>query len=48
MSPASTVSREQSVTRIAPIVSYPPVDLLGLAKEMVVDWQLPADSDGTR
>jgi hypothetical protein len=46
MSPGATVTREQSGSRIAPSLPYPPGEfLLGLAKEMVVDWQLPSESD---
>jgi hypothetical protein len=46
MSPVSTVTREQSGVRTAPKPPYPPRDvLLRLAKEIVVDWQLPSESD---
>jgi hypothetical protein len=45
MSPASTVTREQSGVR-TPKPPYPPRDvLLRLAREIVVDWQLPSESD---
>jgi hypothetical protein len=45
MSPASTVGRDQTET---PVLSrplpYPTADLLlQLSKEIVVDWQLPAE-----
>ena len=45
MSPASTASRDQGGDRaIALPLPYPTADLLlQLSKEIVVDWQLPAD-----
>lgn len=47
MSPASTASREQVGTPVLPRpLPYPAADLLlPLSKEIVVDWQLPADAE---
>jgi hypothetical protein len=46
MSPGWTATREQAGARTAPSPSAPPLDvLLGLANEVVVDWQLPPDLD---
>lgn len=44
MSPASTAIREQPGERHPLPLPYPTADLLSqLAREIVVDWQLPAD-----
>jgi hypothetical protein len=46
ISGVSTVLREQNGIRDMPHTSYPTMELLvGLSKEMVVDWQLPSESD---
>ena len=47
MSPASTASRDQAGTPVfPPPLPYPTADLLlQLSKEIVVDWQLPADGE---
>jgi len=45
MSPVTTATREQSGVRVVPL-PYPTADLLvRLAKEIVVDWQLPSDME---
>jgi hypothetical protein len=42
----STVLLEQNGIREVPWATYSTLDLLvGPAKEMVVDWQLPSESD---
>lgn len=46
MSPAPMATREERDPRPAQSAWYPPPELLqGPAKEMVVDWQLPSESD---
>jgi hypothetical protein len=47
MSPVPTATRDQNRDRPVPL-PYPTADLLGrLAKEIVVDWQLPSDLERT-
>lgn len=42
MSPAPTATPAQRADRKLPLLPYPPADLLrDMAKEIVVDWQLP-------
>jgi hypothetical protein len=44
MSPVPTATREQPGERRPLPLPYPTADVLSqLAKEIVVDWQLPAD-----
>lgn len=46
MSPVPTATREQGDRRPGPVLPYPSIDVLRqLAKEIVVDWQLPADME---
>ncbi len=46
MSPVSTAIREQSASRTVAPPPLPAADLLLiLAKEMVVDWQIPTDME---
>lgn len=47
MAPFPTETREQSGVRPTPIGPYPSIEiLLGLSKEIVVDWQLQStDTD---
>ena len=46
MSPIPTATREQGGVGTGPVVPYPSMELLReLAKEIVVDWQLPADME---
>jgi hypothetical protein len=48
MSPVSTAIREKSGARPEPVPPFPVGDLLlSLAKEMVVDWQMPSDLERT-
>ena len=49
MSPVPTVTREQSDVRKAPVLSLAALQaLLGPAKEMVVDWQMPSEGERKR
>lgn len=47
MSPVPTVTREQHGGRATPVLPFPlplPVDVrIGPDREIVVDWQMPAD-----
>ena len=46
MSPVPSATREQPDGRSVPILPYPTLDMiLGAAKEIVVDWQLPPDME---
>ncbi len=46
MSPVPTATREQSGVRSAPVLPSTPLELLlGPAREIVVDWQMPSDTD---
>ena len=46
MSPSPAETREQSGGRSVQVLPYPSLDrLLRLGKEIVVDWQLPSDSE---
>jgi hypothetical protein len=46
MSPVPTAIREQNGVRPVPGQPFPiPESFLSMAKEIVVDWQLPADSE---
>ena len=47
MSPVSTAARgQEGGVRPAPAPPYPSIDLLrDVAKEIVVDWQMPPDQD---
>ncbi len=47
MSPMTTAMRDQNGDRSVPRpLPYPTADLLvSLSREIVVDWQLPSDSD---
>ncbi len=49
MSPVPTATPEQSGSRTITLVPYPAADLLlSLAKEIVVDWQMPSDAEQKR
>lgn len=50
MSPAPTATPEKQNARVVPPqLQYPTADLLRrLAKEIVVDWQLPSDLERER
>ena len=46
MSPVPMATREPSGGRSASILPFPPMEVLReLAKEIVVDWQLPPDME---
>ena len=46
MSPIPMAARDQSVGKPPPILSLPPMDVpRELAREIVVDWQLPTDME---
>lgn len=46
MAPVPTVTREQLGVRTVPVLPYRPSEVVvGPVKEIVVDWQLPADSE---
>jgi hypothetical protein len=49
MSPVPTAIREENGSRPVPVPLFAIDDLfMALAKEMVVDWQIPADMERTR
>ena len=46
MTPIPMATRDQSVGKPLPVSPFPPMDVLReLAKEIVVDWQLPSDME---
>ncbi len=46
MSPVPTASPAKRADRQLPLLPYPQADLLrDVAKEIVVDWQLPSDGE---
>ena len=46
MSPVPAVIRDRTSDRTVPVTPYPTADLIiGMAKEIVVDWQMPADPE---
>jgi hypothetical protein len=46
MSPIPMATREPSGSRPAPIIPLPSMDVVReMAKEIVVDWQLPSDME---
>ena len=46
MSPSPADTRQQNRGRPAPVLPYPSLErLLGPAKEIVVDWQMPSDAE---
>lgn len=46
MSPVPSVTREQFGVRTVPVLPYRPLEVVvGPVKEIVVDWQLPTDSE---
>jgi hypothetical protein len=46
MSPVPVATQEQSGERAAQIQPFPHIDVLReMAKEIVVDWQLPVDME---
>jgi len=49
MSPVPSTISEKSGMRPVPVQPFPSADLfLSLAKEIVVDWQMPNDSERPR
>lgn len=51
MSAWPTATRDRDIERTVPVPPYPTADLMvglvGLAKEIVVDWQMPSDLERT-
>jgi hypothetical protein len=46
MSPVSTVVREPSGVRNVPVLPFTSLEqLLGPTREIVVDWQMPSDTE---
>ena len=44
MSPVPAVTRDRPSDRTVPVTPYPTADvIIGMAKEIVVDWQMPAE-----